>query len=382
MGKEHEQEASPRRARRDRGPLATFACLALVPGLALAQEPIEPIRLTYRASGDCPDAAQFGAGVRARTARVRFAGPQEAARVFDVTVDAGPPATGRVAISQGDQAVGTRSVRGDTCSEVADAIALVVALAVDPRASPTPGSPLPASLPMLPEALPPVPRPDPPVTPISATPRLVARPVPPPGDPAHPQDRPTSGAGTAPNHPHTAGLGASHAAFAGADFVVATGVFPSALLAGAPFAGWRANGSRWLDPSLRVAFLRAGTDPFAIPTGGTATFVITVGRLDACPVAWRHVSVRATACARLEAGALDAAGGSIAAARSSLRPWLAAGLLAHAEWSLAPPFFLDLEGGALFRIVNDRFVFQPDVRIYDVPIVGFGAGAGLGVDLL
>lgn len=376
-----------RRARRCRALAAFASMVSLAPCRALAQEPVEPIRLTYRASHGCPNEAEFVARVRARTARVRPAGPREAARTFDVAVDAGPLARGRVTIIQDDQPVGTRSVQGDTCSEVVDAIALVVALAIDPRASPPRDSPGPALQPALSESSPSVSLPDPSPNPTAALPRAVP-PIRPPStlpEIAPPRNQRTSepihdAVATDTTHARPA---ASHHAFAGADFAVAAGVAPSALLAGVPFVGWRANRSTWFDPSLRLAFFRAGTGAFDVQAGGTATFTITVGRLDACPVAFTHASrVRATVCARVEAGALDAAGGGIAAAQSSLRPWFAAGPLARAEWSLVPPFFLDLEAGALFRIVADRYGFYPDVTVYNVPVVGLGAGAGLGVDFL
>jgi hypothetical protein len=178
------------------------------------------------------------------------------------------------------------------------------------------------------------------------------------------------------------GTGMRHAAFVGADFAVAAGAAPNALVTGSPFVGWRANRSSWFDPSLRVAFLRAGTGAIDVSAAGNASFILTVGQLDACPVAWSRAAVHATACARIEAGALEVAGSNIVGAQQSLRPWIAAGPMARAEWLLAPPFFLDLQGGALFRVIHDRFEFRPDIPVYQVPIVGFGAGAGLGVDLL
>jgi hypothetical protein len=187
-------------------------------------------------------------------------------------------------------------------------------------------------------------------------------------------DRRTTGVVTGPR--------GRHAAYAGADFVVAAGASPNALVAGSPYVGWRANRSDWFDPSLRVAFLRAGTGAIDVSASGNMTFVLTVGQLDACPVAWSRAGVRATACARVEAGTLDASGSNIAGAERSLRPWIAAGPMARAEWLLAPPFFLGAEAGAFFRVIQDTFEFRPNVQVYRVPAIGLGAGAGLGVDFL
>ncbi len=265
------------------------------------------------------------------SARFRAATPSEAARVFEVIIDGGAPSTGRITIHGADHVlVGARSVQGDTCADVAEAIALVIALAVDPRATP-PETPRPSIQ-----------------TALAGNLREV---------------RPQR-------------------AFVGADIAVVSGAGPTALLAVSPFVGWRANGSSALDPSLRLAFLRAGTGSFQAPLHASASFTLTVGRLDACPATFRHGLIRGTACVRVEAGALEAAGGNIAGARSSVRPWLAAGPLARAEVSPIARLFMDFEAGALFRIYDDRFAFAPDVPLYEVPVVGFFVGAGAGVDFL
>ena len=101
----------------------------------------EPIRLAYQASAGCPTEADFVMRIRARTTRARVAWPGENARTFDVRVDAGPPASGRVMVLDEDLPAGTRHVEADTCADVTDALAMVIALSIDPRAS----NPLPAS---------------------------------------------------------------------------------------------------------------------------------------------------------------------------------------------------------------------------------------------
>jgi hypothetical protein len=301
---------------------------------------VEPIRLTYSAPPECPDEADFVGRTHAMSARFRAATPAEAARVFEVRLDGGIPSTGRITIRGADQViVGTRSVEGDTCADVAEAIALVIALAVDPRASreTEAGRVVEAELP-----LPSVP-------------------------PALGRDFRDS---------------RSQRAFAGADLAVVSGVGPTALFAASPFVGWRAHGSFPFDPSVRLAFLRAGTGSFQAPEHASASLTLTVGRLDACPATVRHAFIRGTACVRVEAGALEAAGANIADARSTVRPWLAAGPVARAEVVPIAPLFVDVEAGALFRIYNDRFALAPDIPLYEVPVVGFFMGAGAGVDFL
>ena len=70
------------------------------------------------------------------------------------------------------------------------------------------------------------------------------------------------------------------------------------------------------------------------------------------------------------------------AARTRLRPWVAAGPVARAEWSFVWAVFLDAEIGALFRVTDDRFVFLPSTLVYEVPLVGVSVGLGLGAHFL
>jgi hypothetical protein len=163
---------------------------------------------------------------------------------------------------------------------------------------------------------------------------------------------------------------------------MATGVAPNALLGAAPYVGWHAKSAGALDPSIRLAFMRAGSGKLVVPSGGSAAFTWTVGRVDACPVAWPRGVLRATACARVETGALEVAGADIVAAQTRLRPWMAAGPLARVEWSLVWALFLDAEIGALFRVTDDRFVFRPSTLVFEVPLVGVSAGLGLGAHFL
>jgi hypothetical protein len=300
---------------------------------AVAQGDAEPIRLAYHATEGCPDEAGFVTRVRARTARARLAWAGESARTFTVVVEAGPTPSGHVTVEGGDRTEGTRRVQADSCSDVADALALVVALAIDPRSS-------------APQA------PPPPPAPTSSSPQATEQ---------------RSGGGSL---------------SAGADFVVATGVAPNLPVAGSPYLGWRATGETLFEPSLRLALLRAGSGMFAVATAtGKAAFTWTVGRVDVCPIVWPRGVVRVIECARFEAGALDTMGTwDVAMTKTTTRPWLAAGPVARAEWSFLRWAFIDAEVGILVRLLEDRFYFKPDnTTVYQVPPIGVTGGAGVGV---
>jgi hypothetical protein len=327
------------------------------------EETTEPIRLTYEAPQACPDEVSFVERIRARTTRARIARPGEAARVFDVRLDGGPPFSGSMTVTDVDHSEGARHVQADSCDEVADALALVVALAIDPRASAQPATAPPILVPS------PSPRPHPVSTgrdkrPWGRAPRASLA--------ERFGERTPKNATAAPS---------TQSLFAGADLAVTSGVAPDSMVGASPYVGWRAISTTAFAPSIRIALVRA-TSSTGAAASGSAGFLWTVGRLDACPVAWAVDRLRATACTRLEAGTLEAAGGNVQAPQTRLRAWFAAGPLARMEWSFLGPVFLDAEATALFRATNDRFYFIPDTTIYQVPIVGMGAAVGVGTHFL
>jgi hypothetical protein len=315
--------------------LLAVSLLPVLVTRAAAQDAQEPIRLAYRASNGCPDEASFVGRIRARTGRARIAHAGEAARTFTVVIEAGRPSSGRVIVNGADQAEATRSVQADSCSDVADALALVVALAIEP---PTNVQPPPIASSVAPPSS------------ASAAPRV----IPPASEPG--------------------------GFFIGFDVAVATGVAPRApLIGGSPFLGWRAKGNALIEPSFRLAFLRAGSGPVDF-TVGTAEFTWTVGRLDACPLAWPRAAIRVVECARVEAGTLEVAAANVPAPLTQLRSWLTAGPLVRAEWAFLHWGFIELEAGVLVRIVQDRFYFfAPETSAYQVPPVGVTAGVGVGI---
>ena len=352
-------------------------------GVAAADDASEPIHLEYHAGAGCPGEDAFVARVHARMARVRLVDGGEGVRRFTVelTRGGGHP-SGSVTVAGRARSEGTRRLEADTCDEVADALALMVVLAIDPRAltasetsppssafdagaplaSPPPdasalsdASALPdASAP--PDAMTPPASPTPPAPPPAIEPPAPPAATPPPARPLH--------------------------FFAGGDFVLATGVTPSTLFTGAPFVGWRTVRPSLLGASVRAAFLRAGTGAVGV-VGGSAEFTWTVGRIDGCAMLWPDHSLRLGACARAEVGVLEVSGESGPARETQQSAWVAAGALARLEWSFFGPLVFDLEGGPSFHISADHFYFREDSTSgYYVPIVGLSAESGLALHFL
>jgi hypothetical protein len=335
---------------------ASAAVIAVASPARAADEDLEPIRLAYHASDGCPEEEAFVERVRARTARARVAWPGEAARTFEVTLDAGPPASGSVTVLAADRWGQTRHVSADACDDLADALALVVALSVDPHAETAPSltprvaSSTAASVP--PPSAPLLAPPPPPVVTVAP----VSRESPPPS---------------------TDTTLAGHF-FAGADFAISGGVAPEALVGGSPFVGWQARLSPVLEPSIRLALVRASSDIQGPPS---AAFVWTAGRLDGCPVAFGD-AIRLRGCARVEAGVVTVAAGDIPLAETRVRPWFALGPLGRVEVPVVGPLFFDAEVALTVRVTNDRFYFAPDTTLYRVPVIATSEACGIGAHFL
>jgi hypothetical protein len=341
------------------------SCSAVVLALFLASAQVvaaegEPIHLEYRAFDRCPDESAFEAQVRAHTPRVSFA--EAAARTFEVRIDAGTASVvGRLVVRRADHVEGTRQIRAPSCDEAAEALALMVALAVDPSAvliAPVAkragdAGPPPNAGPETSNAPPP-----PPVTMDTGS---TAREVEVPRAVAEP--------------------GARRTLYVGMDVAVATDVMPSATVGLSPYAGWSANRRGFIEPGVRLAFVH-GSSATAAAAGGTASFEWNVGRADGCLLSWPGGSARLLACGRAEAGVLDASGADVSSPRGATRGWLSAGPLLRFEWTIVSTLFLDADAAAMFHITDNRFYFSPDATIYVVPVAGLEAATGLGLHFL
>ena len=171
--------------------------------------------------------------------------------------------------------------------------------------------------------------------------------------------------------------------FGGVDLVVATGVAPIALVGGSPYVGWRSTGASLVGVTVRAAFLRIGTGARAVQGAtGTADFTWTAGRLDACGLLRPDRALRPGACARVESGVLAGTGGKIIGATTQRSAWVTGGALARIECSFLGSLLVTVGAGPTVRLIARRFTFQPDTTVYQVPLFGLEAEAGLGVHFL
>jgi hypothetical protein len=318
------------------------------------------VRLRYRATAGCPTHGEFVEAVRARTPLARFG---EEAGAWEVAVSAQSTAGTSVGVLSGQGTV-PREVSAKSCADVISALALILALAIDPQASTTP-APLPSA-----EA--------------SAAPPVLAAPPASAAPPPAPEPK-ASLAPPPPDQPPP-GTPASAGAFWG---------FGAALDGSFPFtSSWVSLvgpaaslelGARWtpiFSPSLRLTgALNFGST--ATAAASTASFRLARVRLDLRPVRLELAPpLFLVPHAGIEIGQLTGegeVGTLISEAQTRSRDWLALAQGVAFELTLVEPIFVTLSGEIREPLYRYNFVFQaPHTEVAEVPAVEFGWSAGLG----
>jgi hypothetical protein len=306
--------------------LGPILLAALLLSAAAQGDDDEPIRVTFHAPSDCPSAASFFDQVRARTTKVRSAAPGEAARAFNVTIlEKAGKVHGRLTIEDPPAPPALREVTGEKCSEIVSALALITALAVDPRASTAPSSSLPAPPPE--EHATPAPSSSPSSSPYHP-PLLWMEPIPPPLPVLLPPPLP------APRWRFTFGV----------DLAVLGAVAPSIVVGTAWFVDAERPGPSIVSPTFRASIFRAdsglvGRRPIH------SRFQWLIGRIEGCPLHFSpHQRVGIWPCVLLDVGALEASGWGRTSSSNRARPWIAPGALGRIQWDFLGPLLLEAEG--------------------------------------
>jgi len=330
-------------------PLVSSSLLVSV--AASAEE--EAVRVAYVAPVSCPDEQVFVARVRTRTEHGRFADPGELARTFEVRLseaEHGAGFSGQIEFIDVDGSSARRSVTGATCDEVASSLALIMALSIDDRVAQT------------------------------AAREQESSPSPPPAA----TRAPTKEAG-----PADAASAATHKRLlepAPLQFRFQFGLNAGALNWVSPsvapvFGGFAELGAREHTSSLRLSAFDARQTK-VVRSGAEAHFATDWLRLDFCPLAFAiapHVAL--SPCAAFDGGVLSAraSGSALVRKTSSASFWAAGVALARLSWEIKGRFVLGLEGELAAPLIRHDFVINhPDWR-YQVPALGVGAKAGVGV---
>jgi hypothetical protein len=333
----------------------------LAPRLATAQT--ESIHLDYRAADGCPDAAWFFAQVEERTARARLASPHEGGRTFVVTLARGRSGTvGRLAIQERQRVTVAREVTGEQCRDVAAALALATALAIDPmaavgadtgragggtekRADPAPVKPASER---------------------AAQSDSAASP-PPPVRSAPVQDRAEARA-----------LPAAWAWRAGAGVVLASGLAPNLSLGAAGFVEREAREPASLVSAVRISAFGVQAPDHAVQAA-LASFRFFFLRPELCSVQLGLGALTAVPCIAVDLGLVSASGSSIETPRDDERFWAAGVVEGRLRYAVSRAWFAQVDLGLVFPLTRHRYYFRdPDTPIHEIPPLAAMGSAGLG----
>ncbi|MBX3201774.1 MAG: hypothetical protein KF894_26795 [Labilithrix sp.] len=366
-----------------------FGAFAASAGLCLPVTAVagsEPIALRYEASGVCPGESAFVAWVEAHTRRwTRVPDASAAVRSIHVRVAEGAPeASGSLTVRSAGGGVTERAIGGPTCAEVAEALAVMVAVAIDPRAgsgssdadssgsgssdadssgadSANADSAEAGSSGMASDERAPRPQGE-----ETAAPR--AR-------------RPPSRRSERPAAPLAAGRPRFAVdARAETTSAVLRGALPGigASLAVEPPASAPRSGIRVSDPSVAAGIRQSFTMDRSL-RGGSVGFSWTAGHLRLCPL--RIVidaRVEVSPCAEANAGSLRASARGFAEARGTSTFWLDLGASLVSTVSLTEKLFLSSTFLVAMPLFRQPFALASGAPVASVPPLGVLGGLGFG----
>jgi hypothetical protein len=291
--------------------------------------------------------------IRARV-DVRAARPGETIATFGVTLrNEGDKVVGRIASTSDRSEPTSREVSGTDCSDVVDAVALIVTMAIAPgaRIAPSPAARA---------AFGSIDNPNAPDT-ISAQSAAAEKPEP-------MTEKPSEGARFR--------LLASAQAEATLSFLPTT-VFGAGgrlqLFRSASYVG---------GPSVAIGFVSVPSVERQMDIG-RASVGMNVGELFACPVsfAWSR-AVTFFPCGRVDVGKISATGMDIPNAHGESLLWASVGALAQVAFVPVKPLVIDAQASFIVPLTPHKFVFNPDSVIYSAQSVGVSTSLALGVMFL
>lgn len=307
----------------------------------------EPVHLSYDAFDGCPSSAEFFELVRARTPRAELAPADRRATRYEIALSPqGDAVSGRLVVIEPDGPQRSREVSGESCGDVASALALVVALAIDPDATSAPAPP-----PAPPPTTPPAPPAPPSKPPVEAPRRWLAG-----GQLA---GTGLTGAASA------LGFGAFLEHNPGPGGLPLPRLRLTALFARESFSFEGSDDPRGLN-SINGRSRDARVDLFA-------------ARLEGCPfvlAVWS--SLHLVPCAGVELGVLRAQSDAMSEASRGL--WLAPVVTSRVQWLLGRRLVIEAQASGVWPLIDHHFVLEaPRTVVQSTPGVSLFAGLGLGV---
>ena len=253
---------------------------------ARAQAPAA--RLDVDAQPSCSTRDELIARIAARSGRIRFVADGTGVPALSARIEVAPRGgvVAELVVVEPDGRRFARRLEAPSCAAATDALALVIAITLDPTVAAAEPSRAGADATATPESSPPVVTPAPPP------------PAPPPAEVAGTVEAAPAGATDA-GFTRRLGVGVGATAVTGPAPTVMPGVAVEVL-------GGLDRASVW-SPALAMSFAHLWSGP-SRPAGGTAEFTFDVVALDACPLRIVAFHVEARACAAGALGRLAARG--------------------------------------------------------------------------
>jgi hypothetical protein len=340
---------------------ALLVALSLqTPAGSAAERASAKVRLEVRAPADCTSRTDLAARIAARSANIEVVDEAPISAHVDVAAPRGGSVTADLVLTSPGVEEPVRQVVARSCAEVADAVALIIAVTLDPnlRRRVTPG---PAAVPE--RAAPPVVRAPkaPAESPVEARPEVPAASNPPP-----PAFAPPPASPSVPLRRELAISAAGQAMF---------GPAPSAMpgIAVYVMAGLDRDGA-WA-PAIVIGATHVWRADLA-ESGGAASFTLDAGSVDVCPLRLRWGRLTARPCASALLGRLTASGSNVAQPASAARPFGVAGATIGAGFGA--PVEVTARLGIGVTLLRDAYEFATNVFYRAAPIT-ISASIGVGV---
>jgi len=343
--------------------LALALTLCGATGLASAAEPGAPAaaaRLEVIASSDCTTRADLIARVRARSPRVRFTDDGDTVKIrAEFAASPGGSVAATVSLASTGTKPSVRRVLGHSCGDAADAVALIIAVTLDPSAGAREQAAAASEAP--------------PAAPASASPPAAAVPNAAKSDSAGQSRAPqTPDASDGPNARSRNSVAVQVAALA------LLGPAPKVMPGVALYAMVGIERPALWSPAVLLGASHAWRSGIA-EEGGTAAFTLDAASFDACPFRLRWGPVDARPCGSVLIGRLSARGSQTRnPAAESGRPFWVVGGAAVATAKLSELVELTARVALGGNLVRDSFVFTP-VVFHQVPALTAAASLGIGM---
>jgi hypothetical protein len=346
-----------------------FSIVGLVLALAKPAATQEAtVGIEYQASAECPGREIFLEQLSKKVPTARIVSDAPLARRFRVVVD-GSGGGGRARLEFDDTEGNPvrREISARDCDEAVSAIAVITAVAIDPRLS--------ESVDPVPDTAPGVAKKDDPTAPRRSN--AAGRPDDASPRPARRRAAPDERSGS--EQDRSRRERASWSWLLGVTGGAVSDVSPVWVPAGALFSDL--GPSRGFRLRMSVGYSDSGE---LESRGRLARFWLAYGRAGICPVALDLGGLSLRPCGAIEGGTFHAEGltsPAVESPRASSVFWSAALLAPRAEVDLGA-LMVELEGQLRAPLVRRTYVFErPETFVYRTPLFGVGLLAGLAFEI-